>query len=97
MVRLGGKREIKVDVRLVTATHRDLESAVARGSFRQDLYYRISVVPIRLPALRERREDIRTLALHFVNRANQANQRNVHLTPAALARLEAHPLSLIHI
>lgn len=91
VVRLGGKREIKVDVRLVTATHRDLESAVARGSFRQDLYYRISVVPIRLPALRERREDIRTLALHFVNRANQANQRNVHLTPAALARLEAHP------
>lgn len=91
VVRLGGKREVKVDVRLVTATHRDLEAEVARGTFRQDLYYRISVVPIRLPSLRERREDIRTLALHFVNRANQANQRNVHLTPAALARLEAHP------
>lgn len=91
VVRLGGKRETRVDVRLVTATHRDLEAEVARGSFRQDLYYRISVVPIHLPSLRERREDIRTLALHFVNRANQANQRNVHLTPAALARLQAHP------
>jgi len=91
VVRLGGKREIRVNVRLVTATHCDLETAVARGSFRQDLYYRISVVPIHLPSLRERREDIRTLAIHFVNRANQANQRNVHLTPAALARLEAHP------
>ncbi|WP_066706069.1 sigma 54-interacting transcriptional regulator [Curvibacter delicatus] len=91
VVRLGGKREVKVDVRLVTATHRDLEAEVARGRFRQDLYYRISVVPIHLPSLRERRDDIRTLALHFVNRANQANQRNVNLSPAALARLEAHP------
>ena len=91
VVRLGGKREVKVDVRLVTATHRDLEAEVARGRFRQDLYYRISVVPIHLPSLRERRDDIRTLALHFVNRANQANQRNVNLSPAALSRLEAHP------
>ncbi|HCY17541.1 MAG TPA: sigma-54-dependent Fis family transcriptional regulator [Curvibacter sp.] len=91
VVRLGGKRETRVDVRLVTATHRDLEAEVARGSFRQDLYYRISVVPIHLPSLRERRDDIRTLALHFVNRANQANQRNVNLSPAALARLQAHP------
>jgi len=90
VVRLGGKREVKVDVRLVTATHRDLEAEVARGRFRQDLYYRISVVPIHLPSLRERRDDIRTLALHFVNRANQANQRNVNLSPAALSRLEAH-------
>jgi len=91
VVRLGGKRETRIDVRLVTATHRDLEAEVARGSFRQDLYYRISVVPIHLPSLRERRDDIRTLALHFVNRANQANQRNVNLSPAALARLQAHP------
>ena len=91
VVRLGGKREIKVDVRLVTATHRDLEAEVARGTFRQDLFYRISVVPIHLPNLRERRDDIRTLALHFVNRANQAHQRNVNLSSAALSRLQAHP------
>lgn len=91
IVRLGGKREIKVDVRLVAATHRDLQAEVALGSFRQDLFYRLNVIPIRLPSLRERRDDIRTLAAHFVNRVNQANQRNVHLSTQALERLENHP------
>ncbi|WP_114972607.1 sigma-54 interaction domain-containing protein [Rhodoferax ferrireducens] len=91
IVRLGGKSEIKVDVRLVAATHRDLETEVANGTFRRDLFYRLNVIPIRLPSLRERREDIRTLAVHFMNRANQANQRNVYLSPAALTRLEEHP------
>jgi len=91
IVRLGGKSEIKVDVRLVAATHRDLETEVASGSFRRDLFYRLNVIPIRLPSLRERREDIHTLAIHFMNRANQANQRNVYLSPAALTRLEEHP------
>jgi Nif-specific regulatory protein len=91
IIRLGGKREIKVDVRLVAATHRDLEADVAKGNFRRDLFYRLNVIPIRLPSLRERREDIRTLAVHFMNRANQANQRNVYLSPAALDRLEEHP------
>ena len=91
IVRLGGKREVKVDVRLVAATHRDLQADVARGSFRQDLFYRLNVIPIRLPSLRERREDIRTLAAHFVNRVNQANQRNVHLSTEAMERLENHP------
>ncbi|MDO8252556.1 MAG: sigma 54-interacting transcriptional regulator [Rhodoferax sp.] len=91
IVRLGGKREIRVDVRLVAATHRDLETDVTNGSFRRDLFYRLNVIPIRLPSLRERREDIHTLAIHFVNRANQANQRNVHLSSAALERLENYP------
>jgi Nif-specific regulatory protein len=91
IVRLGGKAEIKVDVRLVAATHRDLETDVAKGSFRRDLFYRLNVIPIRLPSLRERREDIHTLAIHFMNRANQANQRNVYLSPDALTRLEEHP------
>ncbi len=90
LVRLGGRREVRVNVRLVAATHRDLASDVQAGRFRPDLYYRIHVVPIRLPSLRERREDIRALALHFISRANQAHQRNVHLTPAALERLDAH-------
>ncbi|QIM53886.1 sigma 54-interacting transcriptional regulator [Hydrogenophaga crocea] len=90
LVRLGGSREVRVDVRLVAATHRDLARDVQAGRFRQDLYYRLNVVPIRLPSLRERREDIRAIALHFVSRANQAHQRNVHLAADALAALEAH-------
>ena len=91
LVRLGGQREVKVNVRLVAATHRDLAADVEAGRFRQDLYYRLHVIPIHLPSLAERREDIRALALHFVSRANQAHQRNVNLTPDALARLEEHP------
>ncbi|MBT9467170.1 sigma 54-interacting transcriptional regulator [Hydrogenophaga sp.] len=90
LVRLGGTRELKVNVRLVAATNRDLAREVQAGRFRQDLYYRLNVIPIRLPSLRERREDIRALALHFVNRANQAHERNVHLAPEAMARLETH-------
>jgi Nif-specific regulatory protein len=91
LVRLGGTREVRIDVRLVAATNRDLATEVAAGRFRQDLYYRLNVVPIRLPSLRERRDDIHPLALHFLSRANQSHQRNVHLTPEALALLDAHP------
>jgi Nif-specific regulatory protein len=90
ITRLGGKREIRVDVRLVAATHRDLQSGVASGAFRQDLYYRLNVIPISLPSLAERREDIRELALHFISHANQVNQRNVNLTAGALTRLQEH-------
>ena len=91
VVRLGGRREIKVAVRVVAATNRDLESDVQRGLFRRDLFYRLNVIPIRLPALRERPQDIRALALHFLNRVNQDNQRNVSLSHDALVVLEQHP------
>ncbi|MGQ0554135.1 MAG: sigma-54 interaction domain-containing protein [Planctomycetota bacterium] len=67
--RVGGGQPRTVDVRLVAATHRDLQEMVARGSFREDLWYRISVFPIRLPALRERRQDIPRLTRHFAKRA----------------------------
>lgn len=90
LVRLGGQREIRVDVRLVAATHRDLSQEVASGRFRQDLFYRLHVIPIRLPSLRERREDIHALTLHFASRANQAHERNVSFTPQALALLDAY-------
>ena len=90
LVRLAGTREIQADVRLVAATNRDLGRKVQAGRFRLDLYYRLNAIPIRLPSLRERPEDVRALALHFVSCANQSHQRNVYLAPGALARLEAH-------
>jgi Nif-specific regulatory protein len=91
IVRLGGKREVKVAVRVVAATNRDLALEVERGTFRRDLFYRLNVIPIRLPSLRERPQDIRALAIHFLSRVNQANQRNVSLSPEALSLLEQHP------
>ena len=90
LVRLGGQREIRVDVRLVAATHRNLQSEVAASRFRQDLFYRLNVIPIVLPSLRERSEDVHALTLHFASRANQMHERNVSFTPEAMARLQAH-------
>jgi len=69
--RMGGQKSLKVDVRLVAATHRDLQGMVAEGTFREDLWYRISVFPIHLPPLRERPEDIPPLATHFAQRAGK--------------------------
>ena len=69
MERVGAEKPINVDVRIVAATHRDLASMVAEGTFREDLWYRIAVFPIVLPPLRERREDIARLAVHFAQRA----------------------------
>ena len=90
IVRLGGKRELKVAVRVVAATNRDLAQDVARGTFRRDLFYRLNVIPIRLPSLRERPQDIRALTIHFLSRVNQDNQRNVSLSAQALSKLEQH-------
>lgn len=86
----GGQPEAGVGVRVVAATHHDLQAAVARGSFRRDLYHRLNVLPIPLPALRERGDDLRTLALTFLDRANRAHQRQVRLSAGALKRLEAY-------
>ena len=90
--RVGGSREIEVDVRVLAATNRDLERDVADGRFRADLFYRINVVPVSLPPLRERREDIRPLAEHFLAAAAAAAGREaLALAPPALAALELAP------
>jgi transcriptional regulator with GAF, ATPase, and Fis domain len=67
--RVGGERQLTVDVRIVAATHRDLQGLVSSGRFREDLWYRIAIFPIKLPPLRERKEDIPALATHFALRA----------------------------
>jgi Nif-specific regulatory protein len=82
--RVGGNHTIKVDVRVVTATNRNLEEAVARNEFRADLYYRISVVPMLMPPLRERRSDIPQLAGEFLKRFNEENDRALSLDASAL-------------
>jgi len=75
--RVGGSKTIKVDVRLITATNKDLAQLLKKGSFREDLYYRINVVPVLIPPLRERREDIPLLLDYFVRKFNQENNKNV--------------------
>jgi len=88
---LGGGRAIEFRARLVCATNRDLEAEVAAGRFREDLYYRVHVVPIPLPPLADRREDVRPLAEHFLARAREATQRGpTSLSRAALATLERY-------
>jgi len=82
--RVGGNHTIKVDVRVVTATNKNLEEAVARNEFRADLYYRISVVPMLMPPLRERRSDIPQLAGEFLRRFNEENGRSLSLDASAL-------------
>ncbi len=87
--RVGGSAPVEVDVRVVAATHRDLEKEVEAGTFRSDLYYRINVVPLEIPPLRERREDVRLLALHFLERArSEAGRGPTRVAPSALAALE---------
>jgi DNA-binding NtrC family response regulator len=75
--RVGGSKTIKVDVRLITATNKDLNQMIKTGGFREDLYYRINVVPIVIPPLRERKEDIPQLIDHFINKFGVENNRNV--------------------
>lgn len=89
---LGDTTPRRVDVRIIAATNIDLKEAVKQGSFREDLYYRLAVVPIELPPLRDRREDILALAQHFIAKYNEENGRQVsaQLAPDVLALLEAY-------
>src|ERR1700730_11797569 len=89
--RIGGERPIAVDVRVVVATHRDLEAQVRDGKFRQDLFHRVYVFPLRLPPLRERREDVPLLVGHFAAQVSAQNGwKPVPFSPEAMAALQSH-------
>jgi transcriptional regulator with PAS, ATPase and Fis domain len=75
--RIGSNKPIKVDIRVISATNTNLEDAVMRGKFRQDLYFRLNVIPISIPPLRERKEDIPLLAKHFLNKFNTAFNKKI--------------------
>ena len=86
--RVGGMQPIHVDVRIIAATNRDLQSAMKEGAFREDLYYRLNVVPIKLPPLRERKEDIPELAQFFADRfVKEAKKTRIEITEPAMAKL----------
>jgi two-component system, NtrC family, nitrogen regulation response regulator NtrX len=90
--RVGGEKPLTVDVRVVVATHRNLEEQVRQETFREDLYHRVNVFPVMLPPLRERREDIRVLAEHFVRQlTEQNNWRDKKFSPDSIAELERYP------
>ena len=88
--RVGESTPVQVNVRVIAATNQDLRRAIAEKRFREDLFYRLNVVPIRIPPLRERREDVPLLAAHFLQRFNQRTGGDKILTPEAVARLLEH-------
>src|SRR3954468_13622399 len=89
--RLGGSARVKVDVRVLSTTNRDLQAEIAAGRFREDLYYRLAVVPVRIPALRERREDVPTLAKFFIERsAETSGMPGRELSTDAVTALQAY-------
>jgi DNA-binding NtrC family response regulator len=88
--RLGGNEETAVDVRIVAATNRNLKEAISRGHFREDLYYRLSTFTIEIPPLRDRRDDIRTLADHFITQFNLRFSVSKRLSDAAMQALMRH-------
>jgi two-component system response regulator PilR (NtrC family) len=89
--RVGGTEEISLDVRVIAATNKDLQKLIGEGKFREDLYYRISVIPMELPALRERAEDIPALAEHFLRKFNLQMQRSIlRISPEAMECLQQY-------
>jgi DNA-binding NtrC family response regulator len=87
--RIGGTRTIHVDIRVITATHRNLKKAVENGQFREDLYYRLNVIPIEIPPLREHKSDIPLLVHHFIDQFNKSKKRNIQgLEEEALKKLK---------
>lgn len=88
--RVGGSKTIRVDVRIIAATHRDIEGMVRAGTFREDLFYRLNVVPIVLPALRDRQDDSLLLIAHFLTQFNAKNKRRIQFGSDVLALLRSY-------
>jgi two-component system nitrogen regulation response regulator GlnG len=88
---VGGRTPIKTNVRIIAATHRDLKTQIQQGLFREDLFYRLNVVPIRLPPLRERLEDVGDLVRHFLRQASREGLGQKSIESAAIERLKVHP------
>ncbi|MEH7106436.1 sigma 54-interacting transcriptional regulator [Bacillus sp. JJ1764] len=91
VIPVGSTTSFKVDVQIIAATNKKLEKMVEEGRFREDLFYRLNVIPISIPPLRERTEDISLLAFHFLQQLNEKYERNYHLTPDAVNVLEFYP------
>jgi len=89
--RVGGERILQTDVRVLAATNRDLEGEIRAGRFREDLYYRLNVIAVHIPPLRERRDEIPALAAHFLAAANTQYGRSVEISPALMRQLVEHP------
>ncbi len=89
--RVGGTKTIKTNVRLVAATNRNLEEMVRKGEFREDLFYRLNVIPINLPPLRERYEDVKLLIEHYLRRFMKEHRKNMHFSKGALEQLLDYP------
>ena len=89
--RVGDEKSISVDVRIISATNRDLKREVERGNFREDLYYRINVVPIQLPPVRKRKSDVPILVEHFLDKAQEEGQETLGLSKEALAMITDYP------
>jgi two-component system, NtrC family, nitrogen regulation response regulator GlnG len=87
---VGGNAPIKTNVRIIAATHRDLRHSISQGQFREDLFFRLNVVPLRLPPLRERTEDIPDLIRHFLNTATDEGLPHKEMSPAAMEELKLH-------
>ena len=91
LIRVGGTQEIDLDIRVIAATNKDLEEQVALGNFREDLYYRLNVIPISIPPLRERKEDVPLLSKHFFKRFCAAYNKEMQLSNNAISALEEYP------
>ena len=89
--RVGGTKTIKTNVRLVAATNRNLEEMVRKGEFREDLFYRLNVIPINLPPLRERYEDVKLLIEHYLHKFMKEHRKNMHFTKGAMELLLDYP------